>query len=189
MSESISRDPMTQVPPMHMHPSLVPRTLLDADGNALLAAALDCVVPAHDTLPGAGTLGVGDFVIASFDQRPFERRMLQDLLRAIEIASARIRAPQIVEQLDEPLPSFLSLTDDERDTVLLRVEQLYMVEFDRFVNFTYRGYYSNARVLGHLEATVGYPARPPSPLGYAMEPWDPTVLDRQRQRAPFWRSA
>ena len=189
MSESISRDPSTQVPPMHMHPSLVPRTLLDADGNALLAAALDCIVPARDTLPGAGTLGVGDFVIASFDQRPFERRMLQDLLRAIEVTSARIRAPRIVERLDEPVPSFHSLTDDERDTVLRMVEQLHMVAFDRFVNFTYRGYYTNALVLAYLESTVGYPARPPSPLGYAMEPWDPTVLDRQRQRAPFWRGA
>ena len=186
MSDSVSSDPLTVVPPKHA--TSVSATVLDAEGSALLASVLDCIIPPHAELGGAGTIGISEFVIASFNQRPFERRLLLDLLRAIDIASARARVPRIVERLDEPLPSFATLTDDERDIVLRTVEQTHVVAFDRLVNFAYRGYYTDARVLRHLEATVGYPARPPAPLGYEMEPWDPSVLDRQRQRAPFWRS-
>ena len=186
MSDSVSSDPLTAVPPMHARS--VSTTVLDVEGSVLLAAVLDCIIPPHAELGGAGTIGIGEFVIASFNQRPFERRLLLDLLRAIEVASGRVRVPRIVERLDEALPGFLTLTDEEQDTVLRTVEQTQLVAFDRLVNFAYRGYYTDARVLRHLEATVGYPARPPAPLGHAMEPWDPTVLDRQRQRAPFWRS-
>ena len=47
------------------------------------------------------------------------------------------------------------------------------------VDYTYRGYYTQP----------AQRARPPQPIGYELPPFDPSLLDQQRQRAPFWRRA
>ena len=68
-----------------------------------------------------------------------------------------------------------------------RVEAAAPAFFAALVNHCYRGFYIHSRVLQHLEATVGYAARPPQPLGHALPPWDDELLASQRARAPFWR--
>jgi len=51
------------------------------------------------------------------------------------------------------------------------------------VEQTYLGYYTRPEV----HTVIGFESRPPHPLGHQLPPFDPALLDRQRQRAPFWR--
>ena len=61
--------------------------------------------------------------------------------------------------------------------------------FERLVTLAYTAYYIEPRVRAVIERETGYENRPPQPLGYALEPFDERLLDKQRQRAPFWRPA
>ena len=61
--------------------------------------------------------------------------------------------------------------------------------FERLIAVAYTAYYVDARVRATIERETGYENRPPQPLGYVLEPFDERLLDRQRQRAPFWRHA
>ena len=55
--------------------------------------------------------------------------------------------------------------------------------FDRLLRAAYLAYYTDNAVRLALEATIGYPARPPQPLGYDLPAFDESLLDRQRQAA------
>jgi hypothetical protein len=56
--------------------------------------------------------------------------------------------------------------------------------FDRLLRAAYLAYYTDHAVRLALEATAGYPARPPQPRGYHLPPFDDSLLDRQRRAAP-----
>ena len=47
----------------------------------------------------------------------------------------------------------------------------------------YSGYYQHPRVV----ETLGLEARPPHPKGYAMEAFDPSLLDAVRRRGKIYR--
>ena len=55
--------------------------------------------------------------------------------------------------------------------------------FAALVDHTYRGYYT----LPEVHRAVGWESRPPQPLGHQLPVFDPALLARQRERAPFWR--
>ena len=55
--------------------------------------------------------------------------------------------------------------------------------FAALIEHTYRGYYTDPRVY----TAIGYTHRPPQPLGHELPLFDPSLLEKQRQRAPFWR--
>ena len=77
---------------------------------------------------------------------------------------------------------FAALSDDERDAVLREVESSRPEFFDELLVQTYNGYYGHpevARLLG-----IG---SPPQPRGYVLEPFDPSLLERVKQRPPLYR--
>jgi hypothetical protein len=149
--------------------------VLDDERRALLAAVLDRVVPQNGDVPAAGALGVGAAIERTLAGSAPLRRLILDGLVEIDVASG--------------LAGFEALDDAARDDRLRAVEAAHPAFFAALVNHAYRGYYTHPTVLRHLERTTGYPARPPQPLGHAIEPWDEGLLARQRQRAPFWRRA
>ena len=59
--------------------------------------------------------------------------------------------------------------------------------FERVVAAAYVAYYTDPAVRHAIERLTGYEARPPQPLGYALPPFDESLLAVQRHRAPFWR--
>jgi hypothetical protein len=148
--------------------------VFDPETRALVAAVLDRLVPPRDDLSGAGGLDVGSFLERTLAGDAALRRLFLDGLRTIEIAAG---AP------------FGSLDGARQDAVLRLVEAERPAFFAALVNHTYRGYYTNRQVLRGLEAAHGYAARPPQPLGHDLPPWDPALLARQRERAPFWRKS
>lgn len=149
--------------------------VLDPSQRALLARVLDRLIPANDDVPAAGQLDVGASVERTLAASAGLRRTVLDGLMRIDIAAG----PE----------GFAALVPLEQDATLARVEAEAPAFFAALVNHAYRGYYTHPTVLRALERRTGYPARPPQPLGHRLEPWDETLLSKQRDREPFWRKA
>jgi hypothetical protein len=143
---------------------------LDAAQRALLKAVLNRIVPAGADLPGAGDLDVGERIEHTLAGSPRLSRLFLDGLREIEITAG-------------VAPEFVDLDAARQTGVLEEVEQHAPAFFVALVEHTYRGYYALAAV----QRAVGFEPRPPQPLGHTLPPFDPALLDQQRQRAPFWR--
>jgi hypothetical protein len=141
--------------------------VLDASQRALLRAVLNRIVPAHGELAGAGDLDVGDSIERTLAESPRLRRLFLDGLTDIAVTGAE----------------FVELDAERQISVLQTVEQRWPEFFAALVEHTYRGYY----ILPAVQIAVGFDPRPPQPLGHELPPFDPAVLDLQRQRAPFWR--
>ena len=124
-----------------------------------LTTVLDRLLPPVGEVPGAGGLGLDASI-------PDE-------------ASAPV--------LDMLPPGFAGLSNEEQVAVLQAVEAAAPVAFAALVKAAYTAYYGDQRVLAAIEAATGYAARPPQPLGYDMEPFDPALLEVVRNRPPYYR--
>jgi hypothetical protein len=148
-------------------------TMLSDEQRTLLATVLNVLIPPRGDLPGAGDLGVGGVIERALAAAPALRRPVLDALAAIEGATARRHAGA----------AFAALALDQQETVLREVERRAPSLFAVLLTQTYRGYYTDPRVL----AAIGVDGRPPQPRGHDLPAFDPALLERQRQRAPFWR--
>jgi hypothetical protein len=146
-------------------PPVAPQVLSD-EQRALLRAVCNRIVPAHGTVAGAGDLDVASSIERTLAESARLRRLFLDGLALIEITAQRRSGME-----------FGALQEDGQVAVLESVEQSAPAFFTALVEHTYRGYYTLRTV--H--------ARPPQPIGYELPPFDPSLLDTQRQRAPFWR--
>jgi hypothetical protein len=149
-------------------------SVLDASRRTLLEAILNRLVPPHADLPGAGDLGVGASIECTLAESARLRRLFVDGLHEVAIAAQR-----------EAGSEFVDLDATRQTAVLHAVEQAWPAFFVALVEHTYRGYYS----LPAVRRAIGAAPRPPQPLGYQLPPFDAALLDRQRQRSPFWRKA
>jgi hypothetical protein len=146
--------------------------VLDEAQRALLKSALNRIVPARGALPGAGDLQVGDSIERTLGESARLRRLILDGLTELAI----------IAQRDHGVP-FAELDPARQTTVLETVEKRCPASFVALVDHTFRGYYT----LASVQRAVGFEPRPPQPLGYHLEPFEPALLDLQRQRTPFWR--
>ena len=162
------------------------KRVLTAAQRELLSRVLDRIVPAGDGMPGAGELGVGEFVESAAGSKqghdrhsrgggnPSATRLLVDGLKHIEVAAGQ-RGSGVFAQLD----------GDARDEVLRAVESDSPEFFDELVRLTYVGYYSQPRIA----AGLGLEARPPQPLGFDMQQADLSLVENVRKRGPVYREA
>ena len=151
------------------HPSTILGVLTDAQ-RALLTAALNCLIPAQCDLAGAGDLGVTAFVERAAAELSRGRRRLLDGLAALQLAGLRRGA------------EFAALDADRQEALLAEIKDM-PAFFGALVSLAYRGYYTDPRV----QTAVGFESRPPHPRGHELPVFDAALLERQRQRAPFWR--
>lgn len=137
----------------------------------LLDAVLDRIIPPQDSRPGAGSLGIGDFVEGVAVGEPGLIRMFVQGLAAIEIAAAERGAG-----------GFAALSTGQKDDALRAVEASHGDFFEQLVLQVYNGYYTNLTVF----ESIGY-ALPSAPApGAKLDLLDETLLEAQRQRPPFW---
>jgi hypothetical protein len=148
--------------------------VLDDAQRTLVTLALNRIVPAQATLPGAGDFGVGTSIEHALADSARLRRLFLEGLSEIAITAQAQTGKE-----------FVDLDAASQTSVLESVEQRSPSFFVALVEHTYRGYY----VLAEVQLAVGFEPRPPQPLGHQLPEFDHTLLDRQRQRAPFWRSA
>ncbi len=140
----------------------------------LLSAILDRIIPPQGELPGAGALGVADFVEGVVGDQPVLRRLFLTGLAEIEIYASQNMGGE-----------FSLLNDAKKDSALAGTESGNPSFFGELVRQTYNGYYTNLtifRLLGYSHESTMKPGEP-------LELLDPALLDRQRQRPPIWREA
>jgi hypothetical protein len=140
----------------------------------LLASILNRIIPPDGNLPGAGDLGLAEFVEDVVGRRATLKRLFSDGLTNTEITAGRRDAV-----------SFRALADDVKDAVLKDVETSNPEFFEELVRQTYNGYYTNPQVfqgLDYAPPTTEEAESPPELL-------DESILEQQRKRAPFWRRA
>src|SRR5262245_52408297 len=112
--------------------------VLTGEQRELLAAVLNRIVPEREGVPGAGDLGVGATMERGLVDAPAVRRLFLDGLLAIELAGGEA--------------GFLTLNDDAQDAALREVEAGQPLFFAALVEQTYKGYYTEPRVL----AAIGF---------------------------------
>lgn len=144
------------------------------DEMRLLTSVLDEIIPpsGDGRFPGAGALGLADFVEQTLQSTPELRPAIAQGLSALE-ELARSRDPA----------GFAALAGQEKRDVLNELSTTQPAFLPVLILQTYAGYYQNARVVEAL----GLEARPPYPEGYELEPGDLTPLDRVRRRPPMYR--
>ena len=142
--------------------------IFSQEQHILLTAVLNRLVPAEGNMPGAGDLGLGRFVEDAVASKPEMVKLFSRGLSEIEIAGSSAGA-------------FGQCRPSEQDAVLKSVEQRETEFFEELVRQAYNGYYTNARV---FEA-IGFSPQSAAP-GATPALLDESLLDKQRQRAPFW---
>ena len=137
------------------------------DQRELLAGVLNRIIPAERELPGAGDLGVAENVERQVAKDNGLRRLFNQGVAHIEIAAAGQGG------------AFLELPAAAQDAVLKQVERAQPQFFEALVLHTYNGYYTNPGVLQIIGYNPADQVQPPQLL-------DTRLLEKQRQRAPFW---
>ncbi len=129
-----------------------------------LAAVLDQIIPPDSArgMPGGGDAGLVDFVEDVLRSNPAHRLGLEPGLASFgELLEKTGSAETAYEEVQAEQPGFIPT----------------------LVFHAYAGYYQNPTV---LEA-IGMEPRPPHPKGYEMEPFDPTLLEKVRERGKIYR--
>jgi len=149
---------------------------LSAEQENMVRALLDEVIPPSrdGRLPGAGGLGLVEHVARTVRQTPMLRPVVEYGLTAIAEQAAS-RHPD----------GWGALSRDQRSELLLTFAAGDQFFLPAFLFLAYSGYYQHARVVEAL----GLEARAPHPEGYAMEPFDLTLLDAVRRRGKMYRDA
>jgi len=140
------------------------RSLTDAD-RPVLRAVLDRLVPPVEDLPGAGTMGLLDAVEAMARAHPPFHRALLGLLDGL------------------PGAAFGALAGPDQDKAIGSVEAAQPAAFSAALEVVYLAYYADSRVHGR----IGWRSGPLQPGGFALPPFDEAILEKARQRQPFWR--
>lgn len=137
--------------------------------RALLASILDELIPpsSDGRLPGAGEIGVGDYIERELRERPEIAPFFENALSSIEELARRRSSA-----------GFAASSRPERVEVLREFEASQTDLFGAIVLFTYAGYYSQRQISERLGL------RPhPQPDGYDLEAGDlDALLEKVRQR-------
>ena len=147
---------------------------LTAADMVALEGVLDRLVPAQDDMPGAGGLGLADRVDELSRDNPIWRRGLLIVMDAVSL-DPRARSAG----------GWMALDADEQAAALTEIETNLPEHFGNLVKLVYATYYSDERV----HRRIGWRSGAPQPSGWQMPPFDESVMETARKRAPFWREA
>jgi hypothetical protein len=137
-----------------------------------LRAVLDELIPRRgSSLPGAGALGLGDYVEAQLGEA---KAGVASAFAALEARASGAGAE-----------NFASLSDEVRADLLREVASGHPGFLEILIFHLYSGYYQHPSV---VEA-IGLESRPPYPKGYPLELGDLGLLDPVRNRPRFYREA
>jgi hypothetical protein len=123
------------------------------------------LVPPIDDLPGAGTMGLVDPVEAMARAHPPFHFALLALLGGL------------------PAASFAARAGADQDKAIAHFETAHPVVFNTVLEAIYLAYYADPRV----HARIGWRTGPLQPGGFTLPPFDEAILEKPRQRQPFWR--
>lgn len=133
--------------------------------TGLLTRVLDRLIPPEGVMPGAGEIGVAQFINDLVVEAPHLRRPIVDILGSVGAAN--------------PAP----VTDEQMDAALHRAELERPEAFRMLVHATYTGYYSHPEVLD----AIGWVS--PDASSNEPERFDDSRLVAVRRRGPIYRQA
>jgi hypothetical protein len=137
--------------------------------RALLIPVLDALVPPSGDFPGAGAIAL-DHVLATAAASAGLDALFSRVLHAIaEIAGGG---------------RFASMSADDRDALMRRVEESQPEAFSALVRHTYFGYYGHPTVV----AALGLDPSPVHPRGHQPDLLEPPDLARVTKRGPIYRA-
>lgn len=146
--------------------------MLNETNRPILDAILDELIPPRKdgTIPGAGALGVAEFLPTANAFAPNPAGSVQTILSAVS-------------------GNFAALPRDEKITDLQRVEAAHGQAFETLVRLTYMGYYSRPDIRPHF----GVGAHPIHPKGYPVARESDAMMDELtapvRARGKVYRDA
>ena len=144
--------------PVAAAPVAPPVQVLTAGHKGLLTTVLNRLVPAEGSLPGAGDLGMAEFIDRALGVAPHLRRHIVGVLAGLPDEAA-----------------LAQLSDTEAERLLRRVEEAQPEAFDILVQATYTGYYSHTQVL----TVLGVDA---AALEHQFDRFDAKLLDELERR-------
>ena len=130
---------------------------------ALLTRVLDRLIPSDGAMPGAGEIGVTQFINDLVVEAPHLRQPIADILGSVGAANPA------------------SVTDEQMDAALRRAELEHPEAFGMLVHATYTGYYSHPGVLDAI-GWVSPEASPNQP-----EHFDDSRLAEVRRRGSVYK--
>jgi hypothetical protein len=136
-----------------------------------MRAVMDRLIPPVDDLPGAGAMGLLEDVERMAIQYDRYARSLRKFLDAVSHVSPGTGH------------SFVALDPDRQDEAIRAIEASAAEEFANVLEVIYLAYYSRPEV----HARIGWRTGPLQPRGFALPPFNESVLDAVRKRRPFWR--
>jgi hypothetical protein len=139
-----------------------------------LKAVMDRLIPPVDGLPGAGSMGLVPEVERIAGKVP---RLNDSLIKVMGAVSLDLHA--------HARGGFVSLPGELQDEAIRTIEGAMPDDFGNVLELVYLAYYGDNRV----HKRIGWHGRPPQPEGYVLPPFDDSVLETARKRAPFWRKA
>ena len=147
--------------------------------SLLMTAMLNRIIPEDDKYPGAGDLGLVDYIDkVMFDPIYLARHDLN--LRRLFAEGMKFTEINAVNAYDK---EFVSLDTEQQTNVLRKVEEEFPLFFEALVNYTYNGYYTDYRVL----EICGAPTRPPQPLGHSLPASDFSSTEQVKARGPIYK--
>lgn len=144
------------------------KQVFSSDQRSLLTDVLNRIIPPKDKLPGAGNLGLAEYIEGVASANTGLTRLFNEGLAKIAVAAGQ---------------GFSDLSDSAKDDLLKGVESSSPAFFDQLVLHTYNGYYTNQTVFD----AIGYKLPGPPKPGAQPELLDVSLLDQQRERQPFWK--
>ena len=142
--------------------------LSDADRENM-NAVMDRLIPPVDDLPGAGSMGLLEGVERMATQHDRYARSLRKFVGALSDEGQR----------------FSARAPEQQDEAIRAIEASAASDFSNVLEAVYLAYYGRPEV----HARIGWRTGPLQPRGFALPPFNESVLDTVRQRKPFWRQA
>lgn len=134
-----------------------------------LELVVDALLPGDEVLPAGSAVGVAAKLASAL-----ARGRSTEIQRALEAIAACASGEA----------DFCKAPGAARNSILRQVEKEASPEFHALVCFALTDYYDADAVLTGL----GWRTQPPQPRGHALEDFDERLLQRMRQRSPFWRA-
>lgn len=136
----------------------------------MLSALLDTLLPGDGAdWPAAGKHGLAERTWTLAEAIPGGKEGLVTILRAL---------PE----------GFGDVEGAKRESDLKIIEAAQPEAFEKTVTAAYNAYYTDPAIRDVIERLTGYENRPPQPDGYALPPFDESLLDQVRARGPIWRA-
>ena len=146
--------------------------ILTGAETQLLSSILDRVIPEIGQIPAAGQMEIEPSIVEIAEKAPRLEKALRRVIVAVSL-----------DLLVCASGGFASLSPEEQDTAITKVQEAMPAIFKEFLEICYLAYYKDERV----HARINWRSGPLQPEGFEMPPFDESVLEKVKKLEPFWR--